>query len=97
LNWAIGSIVRLAFGGKGDVPVDAVRESALFRSLAAQHPSVELWADEGFAEGGWLYFWIVSRFGEGSIRNLAYVRVRDGQLQRRSYDAAGDDLWVSAE
>ena len=43
------------------------------------------------------YCSIVSRFGEGNIRILAYVRVYGGRLQRRTYDAAGDDLWVAAE
>ena len=71
--------------------MEAVRAPALFRSLAAEHTRVEVWADNGFAEGGWAYFWIVSRFGDNSVRNLAYVRARGGQLQRRGYDAAGDD------
>ena len=77
--------------------METVQASDLFRSLAASHPAVEVWPDEGFTEGGWSYFWIVSRFEKGSVRNLAYVRLRDGELQRRIYDAAGDNLWVPAE
>ena len=77
--------------------VEEVQASNLFRTLAVQQPHVEVWADDGFTEGGWRYFWIVSRFEEGSIRNLAYVRLRDGKLQRRTYDAAGDDLWVATD
>lgn len=77
--------------------MEAVRQSALFRSLAGQHPAVEVWADEGYTEGGWSYYWIVSEFGPGSIRNLAYVRHRSGRLERRTYDEAGDDLWLPTE
>jgi hypothetical protein len=77
--------------------MEVVRASALFRLLAAQHPCVEVWADYGFTGDRWSYFWIVSRFGEGNVRNLAYVRLQEGQLQRRTYDDAGDELWVAAE
>ena len=77
--------------------VTTVEASALFRELAASHPGVEVWPDDGFTEGGWSYVWVVSRFGEGNARNLAYVRVRSGLLQRRTYDEAGDDLWLAAE
>lgn len=77
--------------------VRIVEASALFHQLAADHPGVEVWPDEGFTEGGWSYVSIVSRFGEGSVRILAYVRVREGILQRRTYDEAGDDLWLEAE
>ncbi len=77
--------------------VAAVEASSLCRRLAAAHPGVEVWPDEGVSEGGWSYAWIVSRSGEGSVRNLAYVRLRGGQLQHRTYDAEGDDLWLPAE
>ena len=77
--------------------MEAVQASVLFQSLAADHPGVEVWTDEGFTEGGWWYFWIVSRLGEGNVHNLAYVRLRGGQFERRTYDAAGDDLWVATE
>ena len=39
----------------------------------------------------------LERFGEGNVRILAYVRVRGGWLERRTYDEAGDDLWMLAE
>ena len=77
--------------------MEEVRRAALFRSLAAQHPAVDVWADAGYTEGGWSYFWIVSEFAPGSVRNLAYVRLQGGRLERRTYDEAGDDLWVPAE
>jgi hypothetical protein len=77
--------------------MEVIQTSALFQTFKAQHPRVEVWADDGFTEGGWSYFWIVSRFDEGSVRNLAYVRLRDQQFERRTYDAAGDDVWVPAE
>jgi hypothetical protein len=77
--------------------VAAVEASSLFRGLAAANPGVEVWPDEEFAEGGWSYAWIVSRSGEGAVRNLAYVRLQGGRLERRTYDDSGDDLWVVAE
>jgi hypothetical protein len=84
------------FGPRG-APVDEIRESKLFRSFTAEHPNVEVWADTGYSEGGWSYFWIVDVFVPGSVHNLAYVRTQDGRLERRTYDEAGDDLWVAAE
>ncbi len=73
-----------------------VESSSLFRRLAGAHPGVEVWPDDESTEDGWSYAWIVSRF-DGDVRILAYVRLRPGQLQRRTYDDAGDDLWVAAE
>lgn len=73
--------------------MNIIFESALFSSFNAKHPGVEVWPDR--VEGGWDYYWIVSRFDEGNVRNLAYVRCRDGDLQRRTYDENGDDQWVS--
>ncbi len=75
--------------------MDEVRKSTLFRSLATQHPDVDVWADPDYTEGGWSYFWIVSKFDASSVRNLAYVRVQGRQLERRTYNDEGDDLWVS--
>ena len=77
--------------------VAAVEASSLFRQFSTAHACVEAWPDEGFTEGGWSYAWIVSRFGDGNVRHLAYVRLRDGQFERRRYDSSGDDLWVSVE
>ena len=76
--------------------MEVVQSSALFKSLAVQHPDVEVW-DDPDAPGGPSYFWIVSRFERGSIRTIAYVRLRDGQLERRGYDVNGDDEWLSVE
>ena len=82
---------KAAGGGKA-----AIRESALFRALAGQ-PGIDVWEDEWFHKGGWTYFWIVSEPEPGTIRNLAYVRQKNGRLERRTYDEAGDDQWVAAE
>ncbi|MBC7818566.1 MAG: hypothetical protein IAG10_16890 [Planctomycetaceae bacterium] len=76
---------------------DLVEASELFLELSGTNPGVEVWLDEGFTDGGWTYFWIVSRFGEAAIHNLAYVRLRNGQFQRRTYDESGDDLWVDSK
>jgi hypothetical protein len=76
--------------------MDVVRQSALFRTLGAGHQGVNVWEDEGYRKGGWSYYWIISE-EPGTIRNLAYVRHRAGRIERRTYGAAGDDLWVPAE
>ena len=78
-------------------PTVAISGSKLFAWLADNHASVEIWKDEGFGEEGWSYFNIVSSFDEGNVRLLAYVRLRGGELQKRTYDAAGDDLWLATE
>jgi hypothetical protein len=77
--------------------VATVEASTLYRQLTAAHPGVEVWPDEGFSGEGWSYAWIVSRCGGGTVRNLTYVRLRGDQLQRRTYDDAGDDLWLPAD
>jgi hypothetical protein len=78
------------------VPTAAiVQASSLFQSLATAHPGIEVWPDEEYAEGGWEYFWIVSR-GKHSVQTLAYIRWKAGQLQKRIYDEGGEELWVDA-
>jgi len=74
----------------------AIQASALFQSLATCHPNVEVWPDQEFSEGGWEYFWIVA-LTDGIARNLAYMRSKAGHLQRRKYDANGDDLWIDTQ
>jgi hypothetical protein len=75
---------------------ELIEATALFRSLAVHHPAVEVWPDDTFAEGGWAYFWIVSRT-EGTVRCLTYVRRKGIQFQQRAYDTQGEELWVDAE
>ena len=77
--------------------MEAVQKSVLFRSLTAQHPGVEVWPDPDAPDAGAFYCTVVSRFGDGNVRILAYVRVSGGQLEHRSFDEAGDDLWLPAE
>ena len=77
--------------------MELLQATVLFRSLAGQHPGVEVWADKGYIEDGWFYYWIVSRFGEADVRMLAYIRLREGQIERRTYDAEGDEVWTKAE
>ena len=77
--------------------MEAIQASQLFHRLAAEHAGVEVWPDPDANEGGWTYGSIVSRFGEGNVRILAYVRVNESVLQRRTYDEAGEDLWITVE
>lgn len=75
---------------------DAVRATRTYQSFATHHPDVEVWPDTGFSEGGYSYCWIVSN-RQGTVRNLAYVRLAPGVFQVRGYDANGDDVWADAE
>jgi hypothetical protein len=77
--------------------MEAVQASALFRKLVTEHPGVEVWPDPDAPDGDGVYFSIVSRFGEGNVRILAYVRLKRGRLERRTYNEVGDDLWVPSE
>lgn len=77
--------------------MEVVKNSTFYQDLAEQNPGVEIWFDEGFDVESCAYFWIVSKLEEGCVRNLAYVRERNGQLQMRTYDEAGDEKWVNAE
>jgi hypothetical protein len=73
-----------------------VLQSNLFNGLASQHPGVEAWPDSEFHEGGFDYFWICSVVGT-TVRNLAYVRLQAGRFEKRTYDLAGEDLWVATD
>jgi hypothetical protein len=73
-----------------------VESSNLTRGFAKSHPGVEVWPDADFHEGGFDYFWICSKVG-GVVRNLAYVRVKPGSFEKRTYDQNGDNLWVAAD
>lgn len=72
-----------------------VEASNLFQSLASVHPGVEVWADAEFHDGGFDHFWICSN-ADALVRNLAYVRVKAGAIETRTYDQNGDELWVTA-
>jgi hypothetical protein len=73
-----------------------VESSNLTLGFANSHAGVEVWPDADFNEGGFDYFWICSNV-DGVVRNLAYVRVKPGSLESRTYDQNGDDLWVAAD
>lgn len=73
-----------------------VESSNLLRAFAESHPGVEVWPDADFHDGGFDYFWICSRAGK-VVRNLAYVRLKPGHFEKRTYDQHGDDLWVPAD
>ncbi|QDU20575.1 hypothetical protein [Urbifossiella limnaea] len=75
---------------------EAVRATVAFNQLVEVHPAVEVWSDDGQAEGGYSYFWVVTRDGT-AVRQLAYFRCRTGGVERRSYDESGDDHWSMVE
>jgi hypothetical protein len=72
-----------------------VESSRLTLTFKQSHANVEVWPDADFHEGGFDYFWICNN-ADGIVRNLAYVRVKPGVFEKRSYDQEGDDLWVAA-
>jgi hypothetical protein len=72
-----------------------VQASRLLVDLSTSHPNVEVWPDE-YVEEGWEYFSVMSV--ERPIhRKVGYVRVKGERIERRTYDSAGDDLWIPAE
>lgn len=72
-----------------------IEYTKLYRSLSEGRSDVKVWSDD-YLEGGWAYFSIVAS-KNGTARKLAYVRVKDERVQKRTYDKNGDDLWVDAE
>jgi hypothetical protein len=72
---------------------DNIRSSELFQRFSSEGGALEIWPDPDFSEGGFAYFWIVSKSPE-AVRNLAYVRCVPGEMQHRTYDKDGDDLWI---
>ncbi len=75
--------------------MDTVQNSGLYQSLSQGRTDGEIW-DDNYSEDGWAYFSIVA-FNEGTARKLAYVRVGNGQIQKRIYDVNGADLWIAVE
>jgi hypothetical protein len=63
--------------------------------LSEGRTDIEIW-DDNYSEGGWSYFSIVA-FRDATAQKLAYVRVRDGKIQMRTYDENGDDLWIETD
>ena len=76
------------------VDAEVVRQSRLFRDMASGRSDVELW-DLDSGQRTYSYFSLVSR-QSGSVRILAYLRVKSGSLEKRTYDENGDDLWIIA-
>ena len=73
-----------------------IQSAPIFSALSARYSDIEIWPDADFSEGGYAYYWLVSQ-SDGSTRLLSYLRCRDGVCEQRTYDEAGDDLWISAD
>ncbi len=71
-----------------------IEKSLIYTQFDAEHPGVELWRDEECSDTSWSYFWVVSRPDKVTVRNLAYLRIRNDELQQRQYDQNGDDTWL---
>ncbi|MEJ2612576.1 MAG: hypothetical protein P8179_21580 [Candidatus Thiodiazotropha sp.] len=69
-----------------------IKDSEVYKEIAYGRNDIEIW-DDDYIEDGWAYWNIVSS-NEGVVRKLAYLRIKENQLQKRTYDDKGDDLWV---
>jgi predicted negative regulator of RcsB-dependent stress response len=73
--------------------IKLIAESSVYAQVAAAHADVEIWDDAGYVDdAGRAYFSVVAR-GDHAVRKLACLRVAGTQIEQRSYDANGDDLW----
>ncbi len=72
-----------------------IKQSEFFQEISLSNDGVEIW-DDTYVEDGWAYWNIVSN-QSGVIRKLAYLRINGDQIQKRTYDDEGDDLWVLVE
>ena len=71
---------------------ELIKSSTTYQEITADIDDIEIWNDN-YVEDGWVYWNIVSR-NAGVVRKLAYLRIKDNQIQKRTYDDQGDDLWV---
>ncbi len=69
-----------------------IRKSKIFQHISSENDDVEIW-DDAYVEDGWAYWNVVSN-NSGIVRKLAYLRIKDNQIQKRTYDDEGDDLWL---
>lgn len=72
-----------------------IEDSLTYAQLCAEHPHVELWCDEKSPDSNWDYYWVISHPDNETVRNVAYLRTANDQLERRRYDENGDEQWVS--
>ena len=73
--------------------IKLIADSSAFAQIAAAHADVEIWDDAAYVDdAGRAYFSIVCR-DDHAVRKLACLRVAGTQIEQRSYDANGDDLW----
>jgi hypothetical protein len=75
--------------------IEIVEQSRLFSEIAAGRSDIEIWPLDSLGEPE-TYFSIVAR-NEGAAKVIAYLRVKSGQLEKRTYDKNGDDLWIPAQ
>jgi len=69
-----------------------IRSSKEFIEMDSEHENVEIW-DDNYIEDGWSYWNIVSN-NSGIVRKLVYLKIKDKQIKKRTYDEQGDDLWL---
>ncbi|WP_445362206.1 hypothetical protein ACJJIQ_13850 [Microbulbifer sp. ANSA003] len=69
-----------------------IQDSDIYQEIASGRDDVEIW-DDNHIEDGWAYWNIVSN-SSGVVRKLAYLRIKNNQIQKRTYDEEDDDLWV---
>lgn len=69
-----------------------IKQSKIFQEISSKNDDIEIW-DDAYVEDGWAYWNVVSN-KSGIVRKLAYLRIKGNQIQKRTYDDEGDDLWV---
>jgi hypothetical protein len=72
-----------------------LKHSNIYQSITSGRDDVEIWNDD-YIEDGWSYWNVVSR-NDGEVKKLAYLRIKENQIQKITYDEEGDDLWVLVE
>jgi hypothetical protein len=71
---------------------ELIKNTETYQEIAVGRDDIEIW-DDDYVEDGWAYWNIVSR-SAGVVKKIAYLRIKDNQIQKRIYDDQGDDLWV---
>lgn len=71
-----------------------IEASRVDAACAANRPNVEVWPDE-YIEEGWEYLPVIS-IDRPVHRKIAYLQVKNGRIDCRTFDSDGDDWWAPA-
>lgn len=71
---------------------ELILNSQLYKDIAEGRDDIKIW-DDKYTEDGWVYWNIVSS-NSGVVKKMAYLRLKENIIQKRTYDDEGDDLWI---